>query len=274
MQRDPYFGPTDDIYTVIEDINRNNKRVDTLWARGRYNAVVCETTDSGRIRTHNVHGPLRLLYRRDSEVRMVGETFAVGRVFDLGSNEENYWLIVQPANTMWHGSYAAGASPDLQQIPIRPDLMLEVLGVSTIDTDLNQQPVPVMRFNNDEDVYMFVWHVQLRDRWIAQKEVWYDRQTRLPRLVNLFDEHGRVVLRAYLSNHQRLRSEQDEAAPQPLVASEYDLFFPETGTRLSMRLTALRDSYEGLPDDLTFLFPGPQRAGVSNVISVDRHAPQ
>jgi hypothetical protein len=272
-RRTAYFGPTDDIYGVIEDINRNNARLETLWARGRYSAVVRETTARGQVRTHNVSGPLRLLYRRENEVRMVGETFAIGRVFDLGSNEDNYWLIVQPADAMWHGSYAAGATAELDQVPIRPDLILEVLGVSTIDTDLNRQPVPVMRFNNDEDAYMFVWHVQLRDRWIAQKEIWYDRQTRLPRLVNLFDEHGRVVLRAYLTNHQRVRAEEGGEAPEARIASEYDLFFPDTGTRMAMRLTTLRDSYEGLPDDLTFAFPGPQRAGVSNVISVDQHAP-
>ena len=61
-----------------------------------------------------------------------------------------------------------------------------------------------MRFNNDADVYMFVWSIRGIDRFIAQKEIWYDRATKQPRRVYLFDDNGRVILRAFLRNHAPL----------------------------------------------------------------------
>jgi hypothetical protein len=268
-----YYGPTDDVYTVIEDINRNNARIETLWSRGRFQADVRERLEDGREQRHRGSGRLYLLYRRPGEVRMTGDHAVAGRIFDLGSNPQNYWLIVRPADTMWFGAYAAGASPQLDEVPIRPDLMLEVLGVGTIDSNLTSAPFPVMRFNNDQDAYMFVWNERLPDRWIAQKEVWYDRDTKLPRLVNLFDEDGRVVLSAYLSQHERIEMEGVPREQRPLIATSYRLFFPDTGTRMWLDLADIRETHDDAPDDLTFRFPGPQRAGVNRVISLDHAAP-
>jgi hypothetical protein len=49
----------------------------------------------------------------------------------------------------------------------------------TIPTNFLQQPSPVMLFNNDYDAYMILWTVMLPDRWVAQREIWYDRKTKL-----------------------------------------------------------------------------------------------
>ncbi|GIW75248.1 MAG: hypothetical protein KatS3mg104_0311 [Phycisphaerae bacterium] len=62
-------------------------------------------------------------------------------------------------------------------LPVRPDLMAEVLGVGPINSDLLKEPFPVVRFNNDQRAYMLTWQVLLSDRWVVQKEVWYDVQT-------------------------------------------------------------------------------------------------
>ena len=45
-----------------------------------------------------------------------------------------------------------------------------------------------MRFNHEQDAYMFVWSVKGVDRWYAYKEIWYDRVSKMPRLVRL--EHS------------------------------------------------------------------------------------
>src|SRR5207302_307483 len=75
---------------------------------------------------------------------------------------------------------------------------------STINTNFNELPVPVMRFLNGEGVYSVIWNAKLPDRWVAQKEIWYDRETLRPKLVLLYDENGRVLPRAALSNYQPL----------------------------------------------------------------------
>jgi hypothetical protein len=88
-------------------------------------------------------------------------------------------------------------------VPVRPDLVLEVLGVSMIPTNFLAPPAPVMRFNSVNRAYMFVWSVPLRDRWAAQKEIWYDLDTKLPRLVLLFDENLHEPWRHDMEQHDQ-----------------------------------------------------------------------
>jgi hypothetical protein len=160
-------------------------------------------------------------------------------------------------------------------MPIRPDLVLEVLGVQAIPVDMLQEPVPQMRFNNDADAYMFTWSRKLPDRWVIVKEIWYDRATKLPMLVNLFDENGRIILSAYLADHQPVRTDNLPREQWPKVATLYQLMFPETGSKLRFTLKDdLAASRNGAPNQDSFRYPGPERAGVGRVVDFDeQHAP-
>jgi hypothetical protein len=212
---------------------------------------------------------------RPDSIRFIGKDAIVGPVFELVSNPERYWVIagLPDKNTMWHGRYASFDRVDKSQIPVRPDLVLEVLGIQSIATNLLQPPVPVMRFNNDEDVYMLVWNAPLADRWIAVKEIWYDRETLLPRAVVLFDENGRIVLRAYLLEHQPVEVEGVPKDQWPRVATVYRLFFPQTGSTMKFDLkTALETKRGNIPSARTFAFPQDPQA--SQVIDLDAPRPE
>jgi hypothetical protein len=193
----------------------------------------------------------------------------VGRVFELGSNDDVYWMSLKVGpDAAWWGHYRNLGKPCSQAIQIRPDLVVQVLGVSVIGSDFSAPPVPVMRFNPDADAYMFVWNGKLPDRWVAVKEVWYDRQTLLPRLVLLFDENGRVVLRAYLADHQPVKAVELPESQWPKVARNYRLYFPETGSRLVLNLTDVALTSGKAPNDRSFQF-NPQRTQTSKVIQLD-----
>ena len=132
------------------------------------------------------------MYRAPREFALVGSKSPIGTVVKIGSNQDDYWFSL-PAqggpDTAWWGRYKYLGADCTQPIPIRPDLLLEVLGVLTINPDLNQLPVPVMRFNHGADAYMFIWNTRSprADRWLASKEVWYDRTTLQPTMVVGFD---------------------------------------------------------------------------------------
>jgi hypothetical protein len=202
-------------------------------------------------------------------MRLVGKK-EIGRVFEIGSDAENYWLTVVPSvDTMWWGQYKNLGKPCNQTVPIRPDLILQVLGISTLSLDFNAPPVPTMRFNNDADAYMFVWNAPLADRWIAQKEIWFDRQTKRPRLVVLFDANGRIVLRAYLTNFKRVPIENVAENDRPWIAMTYRLLFPETGSKMSFDLSDVQLQHEGAPNDRSFRLP-INNPGVEQVIQLDK----
>jgi len=262
-----YFGPTEPLAQVVAKINSNNSLIPTVWAKGYFEATIVDDKN----RRQFVNGDAIILHRKPSEFRMVGRKDVAGQIFELGATAERYWMIVRPeADTMWWGEFAHLAHADPRLIPIRPDLLMQVLAVGQIDPDLLKTPAPVMRFNNDADAYMLVWVDRGADRYIAQREVWYDRQTMQPRLVLLFDSDGRIVLRAYLSRHQPVDIGPVAANP-PTMATQFDLLFPGTGSKLSLTLNEVKLTSNGVPKEGTIRFPG-ENAGVSNVIRVDEPA--
>jgi hypothetical protein len=262
----PYYGPTETMSQVVAEINANNQQLGTLWAR--HNFTVSGFDDSGRKFSGDGEGTLQ--YRGPVDLRLAGRHPVLGDLFDLGSNGDEFWFISTPPKdpgTMWWGHYANLGKPCMKPMPVQPDLLLEVLGIGGINTNFREFPAPTMRFNNDDDSYMLTWVAPLQDRLVVQKEIWYDRQTKLPKLVNLFDDNGRIVLRAYLSDHVTVAVDNLAKEKWPKVATRYDLYFPETKTKLTLKLHDVVLEHNGFPKD--FSFQRPAHPDVAEDIQVD-----
>jgi hypothetical protein len=245
----PYYGPTDPMAKVVQDVNANNEKITTLRCAHTFEATLVD--DKGK--SHSFSGSGYLLYTKPDKLLLTAKK--VIPLFEIGANDDRYWFTAFPdeVSTQWWGEKAKFSDKAARQIPIRPDLILEVLGVSEINTNFLEPPVPVMRFNNDARAYMLVWNRPLTTRWAAEKEVWYDLETKLPRLINLFDANGRIILRAYLADHQ------DVPETGGKIATRYDLFFPENKSRMSFHLTEVRPYIQQkrirIPNPDSFAFP-------------------
>ena len=260
-----YTGETEPMREVVQRINDNNQELPTLWASHGYKATVVDE----RGKSHTFTGDGAILYRGPREMRLIGNAGVVGNVFEVGSTNDRFWLkLVPELDTMWWGHYRHLGKPCAQAIPLRPDLVVEVLGVAVIPSDFNALPVPTMRFNHERDVYMFVWNAPMGDRWAAVKEVWYDRASKRPVLVMLYDPDGRVVVRAQLANHRTVEVEGLPRDRWPEVASEFRLFFPENGTRMELDLREMMLNKRGSPPR-GLAFPDVRKAGVDRVIQID-----
>lgn len=231
--------PTGTMAAVVAAINSNNQKIPTLWATLNYSATIHDKS-GGKDQVHSVSSDDGvLLYRGPSDFRLVGKKEFVGTVFDIGSNDRQFWLEVVPGtNRMWWGRYADLASLPSEQlpIPIRPDLVMAVLGVGIISNNFLEPPVPTMRYNGSADAYVFVFNVSSSDRWLAQREIWYDRASLRPRKVILYDSNGRPVLKADLSMDKPVQVADARPADWPVVAGDYKLFFPDSGSRMEFSL--------------------------------------
>lgn len=261
-----YYGPTESISQVIAEINRNNRTITSLWAAHDFEADII---DEHGIKNF-VNGDGTLMYSRPDSLRLLGDKPVVGRVFDIGANADRYWLLLpEQVRTMWWGWFRNVGQPCVQNLPIRPDLILEVLGINEFSPNLLAEPVPVMRFNNDADAYMFVWVYNIGDRVIAQKEIWYNRTTKLPSLVLLFDDDGRIILRAYLSDHLPIDIPNLAKEDLPKIATRYRLFFPDSQSKLTFTLRNPALSKRGFPKPASFAFPENPNIPQENVIQID-----
>lgn len=248
-----YFGRTEPLSVVVAAINANNQPLETLRTTGHFKARFKEDS-----KTHSVDGEITILFSRPRSMRMRATNLAVGEVFDIGSNDDRYWATVRPQDAFYWGSWDRVDQVDRSRVPIPPDLLLEVMPVQVLPTNLLLDPSPVLTFNNDADAYVISWQTLLSDRWIVRKQVWYDRTTFLPMNVLLFDAHGKVLLRAYLSAHKPVEAPDIARDQWPRVATKYDLFFTETGSSMVLTLDrdlALKGGRPPAPNERSFIFP-------------------
>ncbi|MDB5322413.1 MAG: hypothetical protein JWN40_4044, partial [Phycisphaerales bacterium] len=91
-----------------------------------------------------------------------------------------------------------------------------------------------------------------------------DLETKLPKLILLFDANGRIILRAYLSDHKQIPETGG------MIATRYELFFPENKSQMSFHITDLHayiiKGKIKIPNPGSFAFP--QEPGVKKQIEI------
>ncbi len=264
-RRNTYFaGPTEPLSVLVNTVNKNNAPIASLWSRLSFQAWIY---DDNKKETY-ASGDGNLQYRRPEDFWLRLNDAAFGEVLTLGTNPDQYWLIVKPSvDTMWWGRTQYIGTACAGQMPIDPTLVAQVLGVGQIPTNFLDEPVPILRFNNDEGVYAVSWNVRLANGWAAQREVWYDHETKLPVRVLLYGDKGRVLLRANLGGHQSVKTDKGPDVPGK-IATMYDLSFPDSGSHIILRLDAPAVSRGEFPKDSAFVLP-VKRPGVKKVIQID-----
>jgi len=259
--------------SVIAAINQNNVKIPTLWTQLNYTATL---VDPDKKTTDSVSGDGSLIYARPMSLLLSGNKDIAGEVFQLGSNDTEFWMKMRAtadSSNYWWGHYANLGKPCCKPIPIRPDLVLQVLGVGLYGADFLRVPVPVMRFDNDHDAYIFDLNAPGSDRWQTLEEIWYDRQSKLPIRVLLYGDAGRVLLEADLSKPAPVESAGMPKDQWPKIVTHYELLFPDSQTRISFdflnqQLQHLNSRGMPIPNANTFQLSLPDDN--SKVIQVDK----
>ncbi len=270
-----YMPPTLSLDELVDSVNANNARIETLWARGYFDATIIEEPGGS---ASYLNGEVIVLHQKPDKLRILLNKDVAGTVFDLGTNGDKFWTWLPTENLVYIGTLANVDPAAAAALPLRPDLILQVLGVNVLATDLLAQPAPVLEFDPDGRLYMVRFIEPASEgpaRLKVSKQVWYDLpvdgESPLPRKVILSDDTGRPVLRANLSRHRAVEGDDG-----PMVATQFELFLPETGTTMLMRLdetTYRRSGRRGSsPNAATFQFD-PTTVGASEIRSLDRPSP-
>ena len=79
--------------------------------------------------------------------------------------------------------------------------------------------------------------------------------------MNLFGQEGRILLRAYLSNHRHVKIDGMPEDQQPVVPGTYDLLFIDTRSRMTIQIGDAYLRYKGAPEERAFRMPSPDDSG-------------
>ncbi len=267
-----WTGPTESIDAVVQQINHNSAAVPTLWTRLTYTARIVDE----KKQTQAASGDGVLAYSRPGSLLLYGNKDVIGQLFQVGSNENEFWVKIRRTNDssdFYWGHQANVGKPCCRSLPFDPQLVIEVLGVSLFNTNFLEEPVPVMRFDNENGgAYVLDFNRRYPDRWVVQKEVWFSREKKTPIKVLLFDENGRVILQAKLSNHGPVELPNQPAERWPVVSRHYDLLFPDNGNQISFDFDEPTTQHTfrrvTIPNRSTFV--RPEKIANDQVIQIDK----
>jgi hypothetical protein len=151
-------------------------------------------------------GTVALIYRRPRDLAMKIEHTLGVDVLQAGTNGEEFWVWKRlNEDVYWWGRHAEMTPQAAAKLPIRPDQLAEVLGVSGLPTQPDPQRGP--RFQTLAEYYQLTFYASDNGRRYAYKVIKIDR--RWPYLVSgveFLSPTGREIAVARLGKYERVGS--------------------------------------------------------------------
>ncbi len=199
----PTIPPLDPmpIEKTIRLVNDNLRGAQTgLRARGR---VTADFTDPDGTR-HRQFLDGTLLIIPPNHVRFDMTVLGKTQIL-LGSNPDTFWFYLRPDDgTMRWGHHDRVQSSTPAGMPIRPDMIIEALGLSRLDPDTTGPNGPVQRIEAEYQQLVYLEHDEAGQGYI-EREYWIERvpDGRTRRIV-FRDRIGQVVMQSLLDDYRPL----------------------------------------------------------------------
>jgi len=196
--------------TLVERYNARAETIKSLWSRCHVEARVPKFDRQGRpIKGRYEAWPAdgNFILRKPRDLFLEGRFFS-DPVFGLHSNSEMYWFWVKPeASVEYHGRHDG---PGAKRFPLRPDYLLDTLGVFPVTTDLS-----AFRRGDQYDVIQVMdvdvarpapnkHPEQVAVRLSVRQEIFLERVHHDPMEVRLYDGEGEVLVVSRLEDYREV----------------------------------------------------------------------
>ena len=246
---------------IIETIEANAAKLDqALWsssvsATGRY------LDGEGGEHSFNFDGTL--LFRRPRGFRMDLRPGLGEQVMQIGSNDETFWVWIEPEMRAMHwGHHRNAGLPCCEKMPVRPDQLVSALAVGGLPDESEGLYGPIRDARTTYDVLTYHRAAPFHDhrRYYIDREPPY-----LVRLVVFRDELGRDVTSAFLADYRTAWE------GGPMLPHEVSVIWAQDGAKFTMSVGGYVPKKENEVSPRAFVMPDRTTlpAGIERVIQVD-----
>lgn len=250
---------------VMSRVNDNNSQIPLVYKAGRVRLTGRFADEAGRRRRVDLNGGL--LYRKPRDLYL-DLHHLLTPVLRVGSNDQRYWmwLLLDIKQMVW-GKYEHLDRPDIRGFALRPDQVIEALGVNELPAAGAGLIGPLRRTEPERNVLTY-FRADQDGGHHTEREYYLDR--RWPFLIRRLVVRGalgEVVLDVHLDDYKPI-------AGGPLSAKTIRLSWPENDAHL--RLELARRSLPA-PDRVkarAFAFPAEAPVPADHVVQIDRQYDQ
>lgn len=233
---------------AIDKINANNAPLGSTPGGVRGSPVDATVrfrrTPDAAPSTYLLSGTLR--YKKPRDLIVLLRHGLAGEVLQAGSNDDEYWLWIRPeVNTLWWGQHTAPGpvvfssrpasrpariDDDLEHIPIRPDHLLDVLGLADLPLDTTGMRGPVYRPEAERNVLLFLDYDPIGQAYIHKEYALDAWPPHLIREVTFRSPDARVIMCAALSAYTPV------AGTQSLAPGRVRIEWPPAKSSMDLRI--------------------------------------
>lgn len=254
-------GPPRELPDIVSSIEANAARVDRpLWA-GNVSVTARVKDDRGKRHSYNLEGSL--LFDKPRNLRMDLRPGIGDQVMGLGSNDEDYWIWIEPEVKAMHwGRHRYADRPCARSAGIRVDQLVGALGLGGLPSAADGLSGPTRRDGKKHDILEY-----RRSGGVAvDREYWVSRAPPYQiHLVNFRDAQRRIVMSAMLEDY--------EPAWQggPLVPRTVSMIWPQDDGKFTMRVSRLKGMEPGKVAPTAFVRPDREKLPrkVVDIIQLD-----
>jgi hypothetical protein len=245
---------------AVELINANHRLLNsTLKAVGGHARGQIVDTD-GKVRHFDLDAAL--LVKPPRCLRLDLKALLESQLV-FGSNATKYWVVQPAADALSYGRHDARLVPRAGDLIIRPDLLVEALGLNPLPTDTLGDAGPIQRITPEYQQLLFLAYEESGQGYIA-KEYWISRRD--PQLVTRIifrDPSGQVALDSQIGNYRR--SGPDE----PLLPRHIRMSVPASRCWLEFTTWNWKPMAEVSADHPAFAFPLERGETFERIVDLD-----
>ncbi|MHC4443612.1 MAG: hypothetical protein ACYTF1_13520 [Planctomycetota bacterium] len=199
----PESLPLDDapIKTVIARVNQNNTKMNFLMKA--FGDTETKFTDN-KGKSHTFHLRNTLIYGKPRNLYLILEHIG-DEVMEVGSNDKLCWIWRKQGNQQ----YAEGLHAKMKQaheidIPVRPDYLLDVLGLGDLPTDTTGPKGPLFWVGSKRYELAFVDRDKTGQMYYTKTVCIENKEPFLVREIVFFHPNGRPIMLAELSEYKTI----------------------------------------------------------------------
>lgn len=245
---------------AISLVNDNNRGLQlTLKSKGGF--ARCRFTDQdGSQRKFDVDANLIVHCPRCMRLDMsvLGKSY-----FVFGSNDERYWVEQPDARALTWGRHNRDLEPNANDLIIRPELIVDALGISLIPEGDGSGAGPMQRLTDTHQQLIF-YEDSGRNPGRISKEFWLSRFA--PQLIDrvIFrDPMGQLVMDAKLGKYKPI------VAGGPLIPHRFEVQWPATEGYMLLTVAGWRLLPKVNQDHPAFQFPLDRGASFDHIVDLD-----
>lgn len=257
-------GPPRELPEIVSVISANAAKLDRpLWSNS-VRATARIKDEKGKLHVYNLDSTL--LFEQPRSLRMDLRPGLGDPVMGVGSNNEEYWLWVEPElHLMRWGRHKFVGRPCNEHISMRPDQLVAALAVGGLPSTIDGLMGPIRKAGKKHDILEYI-RMQ-SGNYVMDREYWVERNSPyLVRVVQFRDVQGRVSMSAALDDYKMVWD------GGPLVPHSINVIWPQDESTFTLDIGKLTGKAKGEVSPRAFLRPEADKlpAGVTDVVQIDR----